>query len=71
MSEHGSQVSRQGQGGGRQKRPWDQLQNRAKRNVTLDVVKRLKVVAEERGTEPQKIAANIIKRSDSLINELE
>ena len=64
MHEHGSQVSRQGVGGGRPKRPWDQLQNRGKRDATLDVVKRLKVVAEERDTEPEKIAANIIKRSD-------
>ena len=55
-------VSRQGAGGGRKRKAWDQLEYQGKRAATSSILAELRQLAEERDTTPVKIAANIIHR---------
>ena len=55
-------VSRQGEGGGRKRKAWDQLEYQGKRAATSSILADLRQLAEERDTTPVKIAANIIHR---------
>ena len=55
-------VSRQGEGGGRKRKAWGQLEYQGKRAATSSILADLRQLAEERDTTPVKIAANIIHR---------
>ena len=56
-----------GQVRGPKRKSWDRIESKQKKRETKEISRQLKTLAEERNTEPYKIAAHLIHRLESSI----